>query len=236
MEKCWCKICDLFEEVICCFGFKNGMMIFFYYVFCGGDKVVNMVMVKLVEMGFCDLMFVFSLLIDVYWLFIEYIKNGVVWQIYIFGLCGKLGEEIFVGLMENLVQIYFYGGCVKLIQSGELNIDVVFFGVLCCDEFGNVNGFSGKLCCGFLGYVQVDVQYVKCVVFLIEEWVEFFNYLVSIVQDQVDLIVQVDEVGDLEKIIVGVICLFSNLCELLIVWQVVNVIEYLGYFCDGFLL
>lgn len=91
------------------------MIILFYYVFCGGDKVVNMVVVKLVEMGFCDFILVFSLLIDVYWLLIEYIKNGVICQIYIFGLCGKLGEEIFVGLMENLVQIYFYGGCVQLI-------------------------------------------------------------------------------------------------------------------------
>lgn len=42
-----------------------------------------------------------------------------------------------------------------------MNIDVVFFGVLFCDEFGNVNGYIGKVCCGFFGYVIVDVDNVK---------------------------------------------------------------------------
>lgn len=86
----------------------------------------------------------------------------------------------------NPVQIHSHGGRVKLIQSGELNIDVAFLGVPCCDEFGNANGFSGKSRCGSLGYAQVDAQYAKCVVLLTEEWVEFPNYPASIAQDQVD--------------------------------------------------
>ncbi|WP_306004343.1 citrate lyase subunit alpha, partial [Klebsiella grimontii] len=144
------------------------------------------------------------------WPLIEHIKNGVVRQIYTSGLRGKLGEEISAGLMENPVQIHSHGGRVKLIQSGELNIDVAFLGVPCCDEFGNANGFSGKSRCGSLGYAQVDAQYAKCVVLLTEEWVEFPNYPASIAQDQVDLIVQVDEVGDPEKITAGAIRLSSN--------------------------
>ncbi|SUH39753.1 citrate lyase subunit alpha [Salmonella enterica subsp. enterica] len=55
-------------------------------------------------------------------------------QIYTSGLRGKLGEKISAGLMENPVQIHSHGGRVKLIQSGELNIDVAFLGVPCCDE------------------------------------------------------------------------------------------------------
>lgn len=136
--------------------------------------------------------------------------------------------------MENPVQIHSHGGRVKLIQSGELNIDVAFLGVPCCDEFGNANGFSGKSRCGSLGYAQVDAQYAKCVVLLTEEWVEFPNYPASIAQDQVDLIVQVDEVGDPEKITAGAIRLSSNPRELLIARQAANVIEHSGYFCDGF--
>ncbi|WP_319950705.1 citrate lyase subunit alpha, partial [Klebsiella pneumoniae] len=89
----------------------------------------------------------------------------------------------------------------------------------CCDEFGNANGFSGKSRCGSLGYAQVDAQYAKCVVLLTEEWVEFPNYPASIAQDQVDLIVQVDEVGDPEKITAGAIRLSSNPRELLIARQ-----------------
>lgn len=219
------KICDSLEEAIRRSGLKNGMTISFHHAFRGGDKVVNMVMAKLAEMGFRDLTLASSSLIDAHWPLIEHIKNGVVRQIYTSGLRGKLGEEISAGLMENPVQIHSHGGRVKLIQSGELNIDVAFLGVPCCDEFGNANGFSGKSRCGSLGYAQVDAQYAKCVVLLTEEWVEFPNYPASIAQDQVDLIVQVDEVGDPEKITAGAIRLSSNPRELLIARQAANVIE-----------
>lgn len=155
-------------------------MVFFYYVFCGGDLIVNMVMDVIVKMGFKNLILVFSFLSDCYVLLVEYICQGVVICIYIFGLCGLLVEEIFCGLLVELVQIYFYGGCVYLVQSGELNIDVVFFGVLFCDEFGNVNGYIGKVCCGFFGYVMVDVDNVKQVVMFIEELLFYLYNLVSI--------------------------------------------------------
>ncbi|EPT2029698.1 citrate lyase subunit alpha [Salmonella enterica subsp. enterica serovar Cerro] len=209
------KICDSLEEAIRRSGLKNGMTISFHHAFRGGDKVVNMVMAKLAEMGFRDLTLASSSLIDAHWPLIEHIKNGVVRQIYTSGLRGKLGEEISAGLMENPVQIHSHG-------------------VPCCDEFGNANGFSGKSRCGSLGYAQVDAQYAKCVVLLTEEWVEFPNYPASIAQDQVDLIVQVDEVGDPEKITAGAIRLSSNPRELLIARQAANVIEHSGYFCDGF--
>jgi citrate lyase alpha subunit len=42
--------------------------------------------------------------------------------------------------MAEPVQIHSHGGRVKLLQDGELNIDVAFLGVPCSDEFGNANG------------------------------------------------------------------------------------------------
>ncbi len=59
---------------------------------------------------------------------------------------------------------------------------------------------SGKSRCGSLGYARVDAEHAKCVVLLTEEWVDYPNYPASIAQDQVDLIVQVDEVGDPQKL------------------------------------
>ena len=60
------------------------------------------------------------------------------------------------------------------------------------------------------------------------------NYPASIAQDRVDLIVQVDEVGDPAKITAGAIRLTSNPRELLIARQAAKVIEHSGYFKDGF--
>lgn len=145
------KICDSLEDAIRRSGLQNGMTISFHHAFRGGDKVVNLVVAKLAEMGFRDLTLASSSLIDAHWPLIEHIKNGVIRQIYTSGLRGKLGEEISAGLMENPVQIHSHGGRAHLVKSGELSIDVAFLGVPCCDEFGNANGFSGKSRCGSLG-------------------------------------------------------------------------------------
>lgn len=68
------KICDSLEEAIRRSGLKNGMTISFHHAFRGGDKVVNMVMAKLAEMGFRDLTLASSSLIDAHWPLIEHIK------------------------------------------------------------------------------------------------------------------------------------------------------------------
>lgn len=228
------KVCQSLREAIERSGLQNGMTISFHHAFRGGDKVVNLVVAQLAEMGFRDLTLASSSLIDAHWPLIEHIKNGVIRQIYTSGLRGKLGEEISAGLMENPVQIHSHGGRAHLVKTGELKIDVAFLGVPCCDEFGNANGFSGKSRCGSLGYARVDAEAAKCVVLLTEEWVEYPNYPASIAQDQVDYIVQVEEVGDPDKITAGAIRLTSNPRELLIARQAANVIEHSGYFNDGF--
>ncbi len=233
-EKRQRKICASLEEAIRRSGLQNGMTISFHHAFRGGDKVVNMVVAKLAEMGFRDLTLASSSLIDAHWPLIEHIKNGVIRQIYTSGLRGKLGEAISAGLMENPVQIHSHGGRAHLVQTGELRIDVAFLGVPCCDEYGNANGFSGKSRCGSLGYARVDAEAAGCVVLLTEEWVDYPNYPASIAQDRVDLIVQVDEVGDPAKITAGAIRLTSNPRELLIARQAAKVIEHSGYFKDGF--
>lgn len=69
------KICDSLEEAIRRSGLKNGMTISFHHAFRGGDKVVNMVMAKLAEMGFRDLTLASSSLIDAHWPLIEHIKK-----------------------------------------------------------------------------------------------------------------------------------------------------------------
>ncbi len=85
------------------------------------------------------------------------------------GCAGKLAEEISRGLLAEPVQIHSHGGRVHLVQSGELNIDVAFLGVPSCDEFGNANGYTGKACCGSLGYAMVDADNAKQVVMLTED-------------------------------------------------------------------
>jgi citrate lyase subunit alpha/citrate CoA-transferase len=228
------KLCASLEEAIKKTGLRDGMTISFHHAFREGDKVINLVVDTLAGMGLRNLTLASSSLLNVNAPLIEHIKNGVISQIYTSGMRGKLAEAISNGLMERPVQIHSHGGRVHLLQSGELQIDVAFLGVPCCDEFGNANGAGGKSRCGSLGYAKVDAQFARQVVLLTDEIVGFPNVPVSISQDRVDYIVRVDEVGDPSRISVGAARVTSNPRELMIARFAADVIEHSGYFNQGF--
>ncbi|HDL7131023.1 TPA: citrate lyase subunit alpha [Yersinia enterocolitica] len=228
------KMCDSLENVIRRSGLQDGMTISFHHAFRAGDLTLNLVMNAIAAMGFKNLRLASSSLSDCHSPLVEHIRNGVVSEIYTSGLRGPLAEEISRGLLAKPVQIHSHGGRVNLIESGELTIDVAFIGVPACDEFGNTNGFSGAACCGSLGYARVDAEYVGCVVLLTEAVVAYPHHPASIAQDQVDLIVQVEKVGDADKIGADTTRMTSNPRELLIARRAAEVIAGSGYFVDGF--
>jgi len=233
-EKLSRKIVDTIEEAVRRVGLKDGMTISFHHAFREGDKTINNVVDVLAKMGFKNLTLASSSLLSCNAPLIEHIKSGVITRIYTSGMRGKLAEAISNGLMEHPVNIHSHGGRVKLIQSGELHLDVAFLGVSACDEFGNANGVSGKSRCGSLGYAKVDAQFADKVIMLTEEFVSFPNTPASISQDQVDYIVKVEQVGDPSKISVGAARVTSNPRELLIARLAADVIEHAGYFKQGF--
>ncbi|MHA3614793.1 citrate lyase subunit alpha [Yersinia enterocolitica] len=228
------KMCDSLENVIRRSGLQDGMTISFHHAFRAGDLTLNLVMNAIAAMGFKNLRLASSSLSDCHSPLVEHIRNGVVSEIYTSGLRGPLAEEISRGLLAKPVQIHSHGGRVNLIESGELTIDVAFIGVPACDEFGNTNGFSGAACCGSLGYARVDAEYAGCVVLLTEAVVAYPHHPASISQDQVDLIVQVEKVGDADKIGADTTRMTSNPRELLIARRAAEVIAGSGYFVDGF--
>ncbi|CFQ90593.1 citrate lyase subunit alpha [Yersinia enterocolitica] len=228
------KMCDSLENVIRRSGLQDGMTISFHHAFRAGDLTLNLVMNAIAAMGFKNLRLASSSLSDCHSPLVEHIRNGVVSEIYTSGLRGPLAEEISRGLLAKPVQVHSHGGRVNLIESGELTIDIAFIGVPACDEFGNTNGFSGAACCGSLGYARVDAEYAGCVVLLTEAVVAYPHHPASIAQDQVDLIVQVEQVGDADKIGADTTRMTSNPRELLIARRAAEVIAGSGYFVDGF--
>ncbi|MDA5545982.1 citrate lyase subunit alpha [Yersinia rochesterensis] len=228
------KICDSLENVIRRSGLQDGMTISFHHAFRAGDLTLNLVMNAIAAMGFKNLRLASSSLSECHSPLVEHIRNGVVSEIYTSGMRGPLAEEISRGLLAKPVQVHSHGGRVNLIESGELSIDVAFIGVPACDEFGNTNGFSGNACCGSLGYARVDAEYADCVVLLTEALVAYPHHPASITQDQVDLIVQVEQVGDADKIGADSTRMTSNPRELLIARRAAEVIAGSGYFVEGF--
>lgn len=228
------KICSSLEDAIKRSGLKDGMTISFHHGFRGGDLTLNQVMAVIAKMGFKNLTLASSSLVSSHSPVIEHIKNGVVSQIYTSGLRGPLAEEISRGLLEKPVQVHSHGGRVHLIKSGELKIDVAFLGVPACDIYGNANGCTGKASCGSLGYAKTDAEFAETVVMVTEEILDYPHHPISIAQDQVDLIVKVDQVGDAAKIGADATRMTSNPRELLIARRAAEVIIKSGYFKDGF--
>lgn len=228
------KLVDTLEEAITRSGLENGGTISFHHHFREGDACVLQVVDTLARMGFRDLTLAGSSLNACHAGLVEHIRNGVIRHIYTSGMRGELAREISRGLMDEPIDIHSHGGRVALIQSGELHVDVAFLGVPACDAMGNANGVAGRGRCGSLGYAKVDAAYADVVVLLTEEIVAYPHVPASITQDQVDLIVGVDTIGNPSKISVGAARITSNPRELLIARHAADVIEHSGYFRDGF--
>ncbi|MCL2898389.1 citrate lyase subunit alpha [Brenneria tiliae] len=228
------KLCDQLDDAIRRSGLRDGMTVSFHHAFRGGDLTLNQVMSGLAQMGFKNLTLASSSLNDCHAPLIEHIRNGVVSKIYTSGLRGALAEQISRGLLAEPVQIHSHGGRVHLINSGELHIDVAFLGVPACDCEGNANGYTGRACCGSLGYAQADAENADCVILLTEQILPYPHNPASIMQDQVDLIVQIDQVGDPDKIGADATRMTSNPRELLIARSAADVIVNSGYFNAGF--
>lgn len=226
------------EEAIRKSGLKDGMTISFHHHFRSGDKVINMVVDKLAEMGFKNLHLASSSLIDVHEPLIEHIRNGVITKISTSGLRGKLATEISHGLMKEPVVFRSHGGRGSAIASGDLHIDVAFLGTSSSDALGNSCGYShsesAKSICGSLGYALPDAQYADKVVILTDDLVNYPNTPNSISESCVDYVVVVDSVGDSSKISSGAIRDTKNPRDILLAKQAAKVVLNGGYFKDGF--
>ncbi|ESN13393.1 citrate lyase, alpha subunit [Enterobacter sp. MGH 24] len=228
------KLFTSVDDVLARCDLHDGMTVSFHHAFREGDKVINYVMDKLAQRGLKGITLASSSLMSCNSPLIEHIRNGVIGKIYTSGMRGELADAISHGLMDEPVQIHSHGGRVNLIQKGEIAIDVAFLAVSCSDEYGNASGSGGTSQCGSLGYAMVDAKYAKKVVLLTETLKPFPNLPASIVQDQVDYVVQIESVGDPAKISVGAARVTSNPRELMIARSAADVIEHSGYFRNGF--
>lgn len=226
------------EEAIRKSGLKDGMTVSFHHHFRGGDKVVNLVMDKIAEMGYKNLHLAASSLSDVHAPLLAHIKSGVISRISTSGLRGELAKAISEGVMDEPVVFRSHGGRGAAIANGDLHIDVAFLGASSCDPLGNACGYSrsgkGKSICGSLGYALPDARCADKVVILTDDLVDYPNTPNSISESDVDFVVEVESVGDSSKIASGAIRDTKNPRDILLAQQAAKVIINSGYFYNGF--
>lgn len=215
-------------------GLQDGMTISFHHALRNGDYVINMVVEAIARRGIKNITLAPSSFLNTNDVLIPYIEQGVITSVQTSGARGRLGKFLTLQDMDKPTIIRSHGGRVRAIQAGELHIDAAFIAAPVCDTYGNINGVDGPAACGSLGYAMADAAQADQVVAITDNLVDHPICPVSIPQTQVDYIVQVDCIGDPKGISSGALRYTSNPRELKIAQMAARVMEYSGYYKEGF--
>lgn len=228
------KLLHSIDEAIEASGLKDGMTISFHHHFRNGDFVMNTVIAAIARKGIKGLTLAPSSFLDTNDELIPYFQQGVLIAAETSGLRNKLGHFMTNNKLSKPTIIRSHGGRVRAIESGELKIDVAFIGAPTCDVYGNINGVHGPAACGSMGYAMVDSRMADTVIAITDNLVDHPICPVSIPQHQVDYIVKVDCIGDPKGISTGALRVTTNPRDLHIAKLAAKVIEFGGYFKEGF--
>lgn len=223
------NLSDLLDEL----NLKDGMTFSFHHHLRNGDYVLNMVMDEIAKRGIKDITIFASSIFPIHESLVKLIKDEVVTKIYAAYISGPVAKVISDGEMKNPVVMHTHGGRPRIVESGEVTIDVAFIAAPTCDKMGNINGGLGKSACGAIGYAYTDAHYAKISVALTDNLVDDLEK-VHIEGRYIDYIINVDSIGDAKGIVSGTTKITKNPIGLKIAKLTTDVIKHSGYYKEGF--
>ncbi|SHH84014.1 citrate lyase subunit alpha / citrate CoA-transferase [Clostridium collagenovorans DSM 3089] len=182
---------------------KDGMVIAFHHHLRNGDYVLNMAIDALAKRGIKDLTVAASSIFPIHAPLVDHMKNGVVTKIYAAYMSGPVAKAVSNGELKYPAIMHTHGGRARLLESGDLHVDIAFIAAPTADEYGNINGVQGKSACGSIGYAMADAEYADIVVAVTDNLVPYPACPIHITQDKVDYVVKVDSIGDPAGIVSG---------------------------------
>ncbi|MFO8051671.1 MAG: citrate lyase subunit alpha [Thermoplasmatota archaeon] len=225
------EIVSTLSEVIDKVGLKDGMTISFHHHFRNGDKVMNIVLEQIEKKGIKGLTLAPSSTFPCHEeTIIRCVKNGTISRIEGGSARGEIGRMVSTGeYLEQPMKIRSHGGRVRAIESGDIQIDVAFIGAPSADELGNLNGVNGPSACGTINFSFADARFANYVVAITDNLVEYPNFPMSISQELVDYVVEVDKIGDPDRIASGELRITNSPTRLKIAKDAVRIADLLGY-------
>jgi citrate lyase subunit alpha/citrate CoA-transferase len=136
--------------------------------------------------------------------------------------------------MKGLGVLRSHGGRYQSIQDGEVKIDIAVIAAPTADPFGNATGDRGKSACGLLGFALADSEYAGKVIVVTDNLVPFPCIPWQIQGNNVDYVVEIDSLGDPEKIVSGTTQLTKSPDRLLIADILAQFMEESGILKNGF--
>jgi citrate lyase subunit alpha/citrate CoA-transferase len=183
-------------------GLTDGMVVSSHHHLRNGDAVANLVFDAAADLGRRDLMWFPSASFPVHANQLRHLDNGVIHHIE-GSMNGPLGAYCSAGKMRGLGVLRSHGGRWQAIQDGEVHIDVAVIAAPTADPFGNATGDRGPAGCGLLGFALADSVYAEKVIVVTDNLVPFPCLPWQIQGNNVDLVVEVDSIGDPAQIVSG---------------------------------
>jgi citrate lyase subunit alpha/citrate CoA-transferase len=214
-------------------GLKDGMTISTHHHLRNGDYVPNMIFDAAAELGVKNLRWFPSASFPIHAPIIGHLESGVVHHIE-GSMNGPLGDYCSEGKMKGVAILRSHGGRYQAVQDGEVHIDIAVISAPCADPFGNANGLRGPAACGLLGFALADSQYADYVI-VVSDHIEPFPCIPWQIQgNYVDYVVEVESIGDPEKIVSGTTQLTRSPDRLLIAEMTSRFVSEAGLVKPGF--
>lgn len=214
-------------------GLRDGMTISSHHHFRNGDLIMNQVFDAAAELGVKDLMWFPSAVFPCHEPLIKYLNSGVIRWIE-GSLNGPLGRYASDGKMKGLSVLRSHGGRWQAVQDGEVHIDIAIIAAPTADAFGNATGDRGPSACGLLGFGLVDSIYADKSIIVTDNLVPFPCVPWQIQGNTIDFVVELDRVGDPEKIVSGTTEITKSPDRLYIAELAARFVQAAGIMKDGF--
>lgn len=227
------KLVSNLEEAIKLCNPKDGMTVSFHHHLRSGDGVLVPVMELLANMGIKDMALASSSLTSAHEPIVPLVEDGTITKIYSSGIRGELGKAISNGKLKHPVVIHSHGGRVRDVHTGKISVDIAIIAASAADEEGNATGSHGPSAFGSMGYAAIDARYAKHVIVVTDNLVDYPCIPPSVQQNFVDYVVQVDSIGDANKIASGTTRITKSPMDLHIAKIAADAIVNSGFFQDG---
>ena len=214
-------------------GLKDGMTISTHHHFRNGDILAVEIFKIASELGIKDLIWFPSASFPCQEPIIEFLKDGTIHHIE-GSMNGPLGRFASQGKMKGTGVLRSHGGRYQAVQDGDVVIDIAVIAAPTADSFGNANGLRGPSACGLLGFALADSQYAHKVIAVTDNLIPFPCIPWQIQGNYVDYVVQMDKIGNPEKIVSGTTQITKSPDRLLIAEMTAKFCEEAGFIKNGF--
>ena len=213
-------------------GLKDGQTLSFHHQLREGDHTLNMTLAAVRDLGIKNIRVAQTAMFNVHEPVIDFIKDGVVNRIE-GSINGVVGDYISKDPLSYPVVLRSHGGRWGAIRSDELHVDIAVIAASSSDEYGNCTGVQGKSAFGPICYSQIDARKADKVIIVTDNLVKYPCRFHEITEGSVDYVVEVENIGNPEKIVSGTTKITEDPMKQSIAHNCVNLMDVVGIIKDG---